>query len=62
MMVTCRRSTASNDADGGGLDATNLVKPVLIKRAPQLAQKFEPTALLWPHSRQLAGKDEPRRL
>jgi hypothetical protein len=62
MMVTCRRSTASNDGEGGGLDATNLVKLLLVERAPQLAQKFEPAALLWPHSPQRTGKDEPRRL
>jgi hypothetical protein len=35
---------------------------MLVKRVPQLAQKFEPAALLWPHARQLTGKDERRRL
>jgi hypothetical protein len=62
MMVTCRRSTASNDWDGGGSDVTNVVKLLLLKRAPQLAQKFAPAALWWRHSRQRTGKNEPRLL
>jgi hypothetical protein len=61
-MVTCRRSTASNDRDGDGADATRVVKPLVVKRAPQLAQKFEPSQLLWPHARQLMGNDERRLL
>jgi hypothetical protein len=37
-MVTCRRSTASNERGGDGVDAANVVSPVTLKRAPQLAQ------------------------
>jgi hypothetical protein len=61
-MVTCRRSTASNDRDSDGVDAPSVVKPLLIKRAPQLAQKFEAAALLRPHARQRMGNDERRLL
>jgi hypothetical protein len=62
MTVTCRRSAVSKGEGRAGPVAATAVEPSPVNRAPQFAQKLDPAALLWAHSRQRTGNAAPHLL